>query len=116
MSTTDSSVNWPFGLAVTETLTATGAQAITVNDNLTYIDGVTTEATGNRTLDITLGSDLEVGARIVVASKTNGTETTICGTNITGPTITGVAGKTKCFEAVYTGSGFVVTGTAVQID
>ena len=43
-------VSYPFGDAASEALTATGAQAITVSEQVTYIDGVTTEATGNRTI------------------------------------------------------------------
>jgi len=105
-----------FGAAESVALTATGAQAITVVNDLTLIDGVTVEATGNRTINLTLGDDLNAGARIVVESKTNGTETTIFGTGITGATITGVAGKTKVTEFVYNGTAFVNSGTPVQID
>jgi len=106
----------PFGEVVTEVLTATGAQAITVSGSLVFIDGVTVEATGNRTINLTIDSELRKGARIIVESKTNGTETTIFGTSITGATITGVAGKTKVTEFVYNGSAFVNSGTPVQID
>jgi len=109
-------VKYGFGAAETVALTATGTQAVTVINDLTVIDGVTVEATGNRTINLTLGSNLNVGARLIVTSKTNGTETTIFGTAITGATITGVAGKTKVTEFVYTGAAFVNTGTPVQID
>lgn len=109
-------VHFPFGEAETLTLSATGAQALTVNNWLTYVDGKTTEATGNRTLNLTLGDELKVGARIIVAAKTNGTETTIAGTGATFVTVTGGAGKTKCFELVYTGAGFVATTGVIQID
>ena len=110
-------VKHPFGAAETIALTATGAQAVSIVNEVTYIDGVTVEATGNRTINLTIDtSNLNVGARIIMASKTNGTETTIFGTSITGATITGVAGKTKVTEFVYTGSAFVNTGTPVQID
>ena len=84
----------PFGVSESIALTATGAQAITVSNDMTFIDGVTVEATGNRTLNLTIGTDVNVGASLLVQSKTNGTETTIFGTGITSATITGVAGKT----------------------
>ena len=113
---TEQIVKWPFGPASGLALTATGAQALTIENDLTIINGVTVEATGNRTLNLTIDDNLNAGARLVVKAKTNGTETTICGTGITGPTVTGVAGKTKVFEAVYDGTAFVVVGTAVQID
>ena len=109
-------VLWPSGAGTSSALTATGTQAITVNDQFTYVDGVTVEATGNRTLNLTIGDDLKLGAILMVASKTNGTETTIFGTNITSATITGVAGKTKTQAFVYNGTAFIPAGTAQQID
>lgn len=110
-------VKSPFGATETIALTATGTQALTIANEVTYIDGVTVEATGNRTLNLTIDTDnIGVGARLIVASKTNGTETTIFGTSITGATVTGVAGKTKVTEFVYTGTAFVNSGTPVQID
>lgn len=110
-------IKWPFGDADTAlTLTATGAQALSIVNDMTVVDGVTTEATGNRTLNLTISDEVEAGAVLVVKSKTNGTETTIFGTNITGATITGVAGKTKVALFVYDGSAFVNVATPVQID
>jgi len=109
-------IKWPFGPASVAALTATGAQALTIVNNLTVIDGATVEATGNRTLNLTIGSGLEIGARLVIKSKSNGAETLIFGAGITGVTIVGVAGKTQVVEAVYDGTGFVVCATYVQID
>lgn len=109
-------IKWPFGSADSKELTATGAQALTIDDNMTVIDGVTVEATGNRTLDLTVDSELGAGAKLIVKSKTNGTETTIYGTGITAPTITGVAGKTKTQGFTYDGTNFLPDGTSVQID
>lgn len=112
------SVKHPFGPATVATLSATGAQAITINDNVTYIDGVTTQATGNRTINLTIPTTnaIAVGARIFLASKTAATETTIAGTGMTMPTITGVAGKTKVTELFYNGTAFVATSAGYQID
>lgn len=110
-------VKSPFGAADVLELTATGAQDLTIENEVTYIDGVTVIATGNRTINLTIDTEVvKVGARLIVASKTTGTETTIFGTNITGATITGVAGKTKVTEFVYTGAEFVNSSTPVQID
>jgi len=109
-------VKWPFGLADTQVLSATGAQAISVANDLTILDGVTNIATGSRTVNLTIPNDLKPGARILVKSKTTGTETTIFGTGCIAPTITGVAGKTKTVELVYDGTNFLAQGTAVQID
>lgn len=109
-------ISYPFGNTATVALTATGSQAITINEQYTIVDGVTTQATGNRTLDLTISSEVKTGARITVLSKTNATETTIAGTGITAPTVTGVAGKTKCWELVYDGTTFKAVSTSVQID
>jgi len=106
----------PFGAATTVALSATGAQAITIENQVTYLDGVTTIATGNRTLNLTIDSEVAVGAKIFVSAKTTGTETTIAGTGITMPTITGAAGKTKVTELFYNGTGFVATSAGYQID
>jgi hypothetical protein len=111
-------VKHPFGPATVAVLSATGAQAITISDNVTYIDGTTTIATGNRTINLTIPttSAIAVGARIYLAARTTGTETTIAGTGITMPTITGVAGKTKVTELFYNGANFVATSAGYQID
>jgi hypothetical protein len=109
-------VKWPFGLADLFALSATGAQAITIANDLTIIDGVSTIATGNRTINLTIPSDLTPGARIIVKSKTTGTETTIFGTGCIAATVTGVAGKTKTQELVFDGTNFIGSSTAVQID
>ena len=109
-------IKYPFGLADSKTLSATGAQALTIDDNMTVIDGVTTEATGNRTLNLTIDSEIKAGAKILLKSKTNATETTIFGTGISSVTITGVAGKTKTQSFTFDGTNFLPDGTAVQID
>lgn len=109
-------LKWPFGLADSKELTATGTQAITIDDTMTIIDGVTVEATGNRTLNLTINPEVKAGAKILLKSKTNGTETTIFGTGISSVTIAGVAGKTKTQSFTYDGTNFLPDGTAVQID
>ncbi|MCH7681996.1 hypothetical protein IID10_21975, partial [candidate division KSB1 bacterium] len=106
----------PFGVEATATLTATGAQAITITNQYTRIDGVTVEATGNRTIDLTIGSELRSGARLVVENKTNGTETLTHGTNITAPVQTGVAGKIHVQTFVFDGTDFLAEGADQQID
>lgn len=109
-------IKWPFGLGETLVLSATGAQALTINDNLTIIDGVTVEATANRTLNLTIDSEISLGARLLIKTKTNGTEDTIFGTGITSVTVTGAAGKTFTQGFTYDGDAFLPDGTSVQID
>ena len=109
-------IDYPFGDIATETLTATGTQAISITEQVTYIDGVTTKATGNRTITLTFATNVRAGARIFVASKTNTTETTIFSTGCTAPTITGEAQKTYCVELFYNGTTAYAAGTAVKVD
>ena len=106
----------PFGLADSKELTATGTQALVIDDNMTIIDGVAVEATSNRTLDLTIDPEIKAGAKILLKSKTNASETTIFGTGISSVTITGSAGKTKTQSLTYDGTNFLPDGTAVQID
>lgn len=109
-------VKWPFGAADSLAMTATGDQEFTIDNNLTFINGVTVQATGNRTLKLTAAQGLEAGARVVIHSKTNGTETLSFSTGCTAPTITGVAGKTFGVELVYNGTSFMGVATARQLD
>lgn len=111
-----SKVKFPFGDITTTALSATGDQAVSVDNLMTIIDGVTTEATGNRTINLTIPTDIQAGARIFCKLKTNGTETTTFGTGCSAPVITGVAGKTKVVELIYDGTNFVAAAAALQID
>lgn len=109
-------VRFPFADADVIALSADGAQAVTIDNDMTIIDGVTTQATGNRTINLTIDDEVTVGAKLLVKLKTNGTETTTFGTGMTGATLTGAAGKTKNALFVYDGSKFVEAGTPVQVD
>ena len=109
-------VQFPFTDAEVLALTATGAQALSVSGALTIIDGVTVEATGARTINLTIASGTRIGARVVVLSKTNGTETTTFGTGMVGVEMTGVAGKTITNEFIYDGTSFKQVGAEQQID
>lgn len=109
-------VRWPFGEASTAALSAAGAQAISIDNDLTIIDGVTTQATAERTINLTLPHDLKAGARILVKTKTAAIEDTVFGTGCSCPTYAGVAGKTKVSELVYDGTSFKPTAVAFQID
>ena len=97
-------------------LTATGAQAVTVRSRFTEIDGVTNQASGNRTIDLTINASTPKGAQLLVKVKTAGTQTTTFGTGIDAPVITGEAGKTFTQLFVYNGTIFLPAGAAVKID
>lgn len=108
---------WPFGAGPEViALTATDAQAITVNNQFTIVDGVTVQATGNRTINVTLGANLKSGALLLSTNKTVATQTTTYGTNITSAVTTGVAGKTINQLFIFNGTAFVAAGAQQQID
>lgn len=109
-------VKWPYGMATILVLSAAGAQALAVNNNMTIVDGVSVVATDDRTLDITADPGLEPGATLVVKTRSVGTEELIPGMGIKGETITGVAGKTRVAHYVYDGFNFIQTSDFIQID
>ena len=109
-------IKFPFGLADSVALTATGAQAVTIVDNMTIVDGVTVEATGNRTLNLTIDAGVKAGSMISLKTKTNGTETTVFGTGMTGVTLTGEAGKIFDYLFVYDGTTFRQVATPIKVN
>lgn len=109
-------IKWPFGALKSVALTATGAQAITISGQMTVIDGATVQATGNRTINLTINTNVEAGAVIFIKNKTAATETTTYGTGITSAVTTGVAGKTITQLFVYDGTAFLAAGAQQQID
>lgn len=109
-------VKWPYGLATILVLSAVGVQALAVNNNMTIVDGTSTVATDDRTLDITPDPGLEPGAILIVKTKSVGTEELIPGAGIKGETIAGVAGKTQVAQYIYDGSYFIQTSDFIQID
>lgn len=105
----------PFGAADVKALTATGVQAIAIDNNFTILDGVTVEATGNRTINLTIDTDVVgIGAKIVHHSQSNGTETSVFGTGITGATITGAAAKINTKTFTYNGTAFIADNERVN--
>jgi hypothetical protein len=109
-------VRWPFGAIALLALLATGASDLTIVNDLTFIDGATVPATADRTLNLTAGDALAIGARVVVKSKSTATETLAPGTNVKGETLTGVAGKTQVAEYIYDGVAFIQVSKSIQID
>jgi hypothetical protein len=111
-------VRWPFGAATIIALAATIAAGSTTEivNSLTVIDGATTPATADRTLNLAIDKELTAGARLILKTKSAATQTLIPGTGMTGETITGVAGKTQVAEYVYDGTAFIQTGKFIQID
>lgn len=109
-------IKWPTGPATVTALTATGVQAITIENSSTILDGVAIQATGDRTINLTVDSEIQPGAKLQLRTKSNATEDNIFGTGITAVTFAGVAGKTFSISFTYDGSTFTPDGKEVQID
>lgn len=99
----------------TSAMTATGDQAVTITAFTTTIDGVTTPATGNRTLNLTV-TGTPPGAPLILKSKTVAEQTLTFGTGITATVITGVAGKTMTQTFTFDGTVFLPVCAHSQID
>jgi len=111
------SVMFPFNDAEILELTAGDtAQNLTIKSHGTIIDGVTNEATVNRTLNLTPGEGLRTGAIVFVRTQTNGVENTIFGTGVTGVTYAGVAGTIFTTMLVFNGTAFEQFGAALNIN
>ncbi len=72
--------------------------------------------TGALLLNLTIDAGVKKGALLYLKVKTTDTEVTTLGTGITGPTVTGVAGKTWVQTFVFDGTAFVAAGVKQQID
>ena len=108
-------INSPFGAATAVTIEATGTTALTISNDVTYVETLPT-LTGNATLNLTLSSELNAGAMLFLKVKTTATETFTFGTGIDAPTVTGVAGKTWTQGFWYDGTTFLPMGAKIQID
>lgn len=107
-------VSFPFGHADLQQPAYAATLAVTINEIFTIIDPAI--LTGAMTINLTLGVEPRVGALIMVQLTATATEVTTFGTGFTAPTVTGVAGKTKCQLFVYDGTSFKPVAVAYQID
>ena len=111
----DKTINFPFGNVQVIPIGATGTIEIAPGNQMVIVDGVTTQATGNTTLNVVLDG-VRPGGMMLVARKSAATQTLTFGTGITAPVITGVAGKTINQLFIFNGTAFVAAGDKIQID
>jgi hypothetical protein len=110
-------VNHPFGAIQTATLTASGNQAISINAQVTYIDGTTTGSTGGRTLILTIGSEVKAGAMIhLAAAATSGAGNLVFSTGFTATTHLQANGKTHTQSFFYNGTTFYPMAEITQVN
>lgn len=106
----------PYGAADQFALIATGATALTVLNSRSVIDGATIPLTGAATVNLTLDSRLDVGAKIYLKAAFTGITTLTFGTGFTAPLLTGVTGKTFVAAFYYDGTNFLPTAAPYQIN
>ena len=99
---------FPFGAPDTQAIAGTGAQAVTVSDNLTILELASLR--GAVTLNLTFDQNYGNGARIIIRAIQDAT-----GRNVTLGTgfaasaadLTGVANDTDIIELYYDGTSMV---------
>lgn len=105
-------VKWPFGSASVEPLAASGDTTIEVVNTLTIADGRSVVATGDRTINVTIDPELEIGSRLVVMHKPSATENLTPGEGLKGDVITSEA----VVEFIYDGVSFVQAGSSKSVE
>lgn len=111
-------IKYPWGAGEVIALTASGAQAVTIKNTVTILDGVTTVATGERTINLTINSDVKAGAMILVKIKadTGVSNNTIFGTGMSGKITAMVSTKTQYVSFIYDGTNFIQCSAVFQLD
>jgi hypothetical protein len=109
-------IKQPFGEFQEIVIAATGATALTIENDAAVLTATT--ITGNITVPVTAGANLEDGAKILFLVLTNGTESITFSGDIATPVIIGVAGKTFSQSFFYNKNAntFYPNGLAVQVD
>jgi hypothetical protein len=107
-------IAFPFGNADLQQPAYAATLAVTITDLFTILDPAI--LTGNMTINLTLDQGIRAGAIIFAEITTTATEVVTFGTGFTSPTLTGVAGKTKCMMFVYDGTSFKPMAAGYQID
>lgn len=113
-TTTQATINWPFGPADLQQPAYAATLAVTITSNVTILDPAI--LTGNMTINLTIDSEVQRGAILQCQLTTTATEVTTFGTGFSSPTLTGVAGKTKVMTFMYDGTSFKPSAAGYQID
>jgi hypothetical protein len=93
---------------------AENACAINVNCRESLVDVGTLAA--NATITVNKTENTVDGDKVTVKVKTAATETLTFAGDVTCPTITGAAGKTKVQSLIFFGEKFIPVAAVVQID
>jgi hypothetical protein len=104
--------NHPFGDVDVIAVTAAGTMAATIEEQVTHLTISEMSAAG--TLNLTLGSEVKPGAKLVIMATADGTNRNLTfGTGITGNVLQITANKTFIITAEKVGASFIVSSTLV---
>lgn len=111
----DSKVEVAFPTAESKVLDYKAVQEVVVERQATVID--LGELTGATTVDLTIGSDVGIGALLTIVALSDTTARAVtCGTGFLGGAIAGTISKTKAQSYIYNGTKFVPISAAIQLD
>lgn len=112
MSNPTFKTNAPFGLVDAQNVAYGSTIAATIAEQETHL--TIAQMTGASTLNLTVGSEVKAGAKLVIMVSADGTGRALTlGTGLTGNAITVTANKTFVIVAERIGSSFVVTSSLV---
>jgi hypothetical protein len=113
-------VQYPFGPASFPTVTVTSkvtAQAITINNLLTYIDLGTIDTNKVLTVSGAANYSIKKGAMLFIKATSDGTARSLTpSTGFTGVALSGTASKIKVMQFIYDGAHFIECSTPIQIN
>ena len=101
-------IKFPFGAADVQAISGTGAQAVTIKDNLTFLNCAS--MTGAITLNLTFGDQLNIGSRVIIKATQDATgRNVVLGTGFatSAADLTGVANDVDIIEVYYDGTEMV---------
>lgn len=110
----DTKVEVVFPTKESQTLTPAATMPVTIKRQFTVIDMGTLAAAA--TLNATIGSDVEAGAKVLIKALSDGTARDVTfGTGFNAPNMSGTISTKKAITMVYDGTAFIPSGPAVVI-
>lgn len=103
-------IRWPFGAAEKTSVAFAAVMAATINNSKTVL--TLAQMTAAATLNLTINSEMEVGAELIIKVSVDGTNRVLThGTGFTGAATTLTASKSYCLTYVYDGSTYLLKST-----
>ncbi|HQL71206.1 MAG TPA: hypothetical protein PLA77_10265 [Bacteroidales bacterium] len=111
----DTKVEVVFPTQEAQSPTVTETTAIEINRQTTAVN--LGELAASITLNATIGSDVERGAKVMVKASSGAVAKDVTfGTGFTSPTMAGTINKSKAMTFMYDGSAFIPVAAAVTLN